>query len=455
MPSGNHSQPSFPAMGDYRRAPGSLAALREERSEERYPNSTAMAPYAPSPVSTSPSVEGFSAMAHPEPNQPQKPQSLHENSSHATEDDSEDGSWLCHCTPGCKTGAGPRKAISHFFGRNKACTLLIPNHVWVFFCRKHYQRTRYRNGGLYAKTQIKLVREQATRIHDWSQKNIAKGRPTYLKDWTFALRKREQERVDEALMAQGAPGNGAELDDTDTVADIPRWVINSLGVGKTSDQVFELINRFRDELEAGRIDDLPEVEFLPNIVGANRSQPGATARARGQIKRKASEAHDLSIEHNEGSTSGFKRARTFSGERETEPSLSLQTNTSFTLPSQSSYATARRRFDATNRPLPIQPRRRSPHTSEPRGGSLSEQRSSLYGQPMGPYVPSGPPRREFESASPYTSSSQQSTIGQSTRPLMAFNDHQRYSPYGFVDEGATPTHLNNFGGSSQHSQSDG
>ncbi|CAH0016044.1 unnamed protein product [Clonostachys rhizophaga] len=327
-------------MGDYRRAPGSLAALREERSEERYPNSTAMTPYAPSPVSTSPSVEGFSTMTHPDPNQPQKPQSLHENSSHASEDDSEDGSWLCHCTPGCKTGAGPRKAISHFFGRNKACTLLIPNNVWVFFCRKHYQRTRYRNGGLYAKTQIKLVREQATRIQNWSQKNIAKGRPTYLKDWTFALRKREQERVDEALMAQGAPGNGAELDDTDTVADIPRWVINNLGVGKTSDQVFELINRFRDELEAGRIDDLPEVEFLPNIVGGNRTAPGATARARNQAKRKASEAGDLSIGHNEGSTSAYKRARTFSGEREAEPPMSLQTNTSFILPSQSSLAVA-------------------------------------------------------------------------------------------------------------------
>ncbi|KAG5287199.1 ORP1, hypothetical pathogenicity factor [Histoplasma ohiense] len=37
-----------------------------------------------------------------------------------------------------------RKVISHIFGRNKKCTVNIPEHVWIYYCRKHYQRARYR-----------------------------------------------------------------------------------------------------------------------------------------------------------------------------------------------------------------------------------------------------------------------------------------------------------------------
>ncbi|PGH35313.1 hypothetical protein GX50_01893 [[Emmonsia] crescens] len=37
-----------------------------------------------------------------------------------------------------------RKVISHIFGRNKKCTVGIPQYVWIHYCRKHYQRARYR-----------------------------------------------------------------------------------------------------------------------------------------------------------------------------------------------------------------------------------------------------------------------------------------------------------------------
>ncbi|KKZ67347.1 hypothetical protein EMCG_06967 [[Emmonsia] crescens] len=37
-----------------------------------------------------------------------------------------------------------RKVISHIFGRNKKCTVGIPQYVWIYYCRKHYQRARYR-----------------------------------------------------------------------------------------------------------------------------------------------------------------------------------------------------------------------------------------------------------------------------------------------------------------------
>ncbi|KAF7174093.1 hypothetical protein CNMCM6106_008200 [Aspergillus hiratsukae] len=46
------------------------------------------------------------------------------------------------------SGGNPRKLISHIFGRNKTSTKLFPAHVWVHYCRKHYQRARYRSRAL-------------------------------------------------------------------------------------------------------------------------------------------------------------------------------------------------------------------------------------------------------------------------------------------------------------------
>ncbi|KAL3468570.1 hypothetical protein BJX64DRAFT_8441 [Aspergillus heterothallicus] len=39
-----------------------------------------------------------------------------------------------------------RKIVSHIFGRNKNATKKIPDEIWVRYCRKHYQRARYRAG---------------------------------------------------------------------------------------------------------------------------------------------------------------------------------------------------------------------------------------------------------------------------------------------------------------------
>lgn len=38
----------------------------------------------------------------------------------------------CMFVNDCQTGSQLRKAISHLFGRNKACTLRIPKQVWVY-----------------------------------------------------------------------------------------------------------------------------------------------------------------------------------------------------------------------------------------------------------------------------------------------------------------------------------
>lgn len=37
-----------------------------------------------------------------------------------------------------------REIVSNIFGRNKSSTKLFPEWVWVWYCRRHYQRARYR-----------------------------------------------------------------------------------------------------------------------------------------------------------------------------------------------------------------------------------------------------------------------------------------------------------------------
>lgn len=54
----------------------------------------------------------------------------------------------------------PRKAVSQFFGRNKACTQRMPKGVMVLVCRKHYQQGSYRqkNGHTNSRLQYSLIK---------------------------------------------------------------------------------------------------------------------------------------------------------------------------------------------------------------------------------------------------------------------------------------------------------
>ncbi|KFH40341.1 hypothetical protein ACRE_089990 [Hapsidospora chrysogenum ATCC 11550] len=199
------------------------------------------------------------------------------------------GDLKCMFTENCDTGAQLRKAISHFFGRNKSCTLKIPPHVWVHYCRKHYQRIRYRNAKDYGLIQIDLVRTQVEMLQEWSRRNQESGQGRYIKDWALALRKREQQRLEAAY------GPGAAL--AEASSSIPQWVYDSLGAGYTSGQILGMVDRFRAELVDKTLEDIPEIEFLPDIVGGDEESKDKNPKPRKQAKRKASQT-DL----NESST---------------------------------------------------------------------------------------------------------------------------------------------------------
>ncbi|KAM5352334.1 hypothetical protein ACJ41O_005057 [Fusarium nematophilum] len=166
------------------------------------------------------------------------------------------GGDICMQVENCTTGSVPRKVISHLFGRNKVCTRRIPERVWVCMCRKHYQRVRYRRGADFSVTQIGMVYEQIVRMIFWSRglenPNNVNQEAITVRSWTFSIRKRELRRLVDA--------NGRDL--------IPRWIIQSLGDGKTHDDILDIVERLHHEIQQGILKDVPPVEFLPEVVDA-------------------------------------------------------------------------------------------------------------------------------------------------------------------------------------------
>ncbi|KAF7533037.1 hypothetical protein G7Z17_g13573 [Cylindrodendrum hubeiense] len=166
------------------------------------------------------------------------------------------GGDICMQVENCNTGSVPRKVISHIFGRNKVCTRRIPERAWVCMCRKHYQRIRYRKGPEFSMTQIDLVYEQIARMIFWSQgletSSGVNVEGIFIRSWTFSIRKRELRRLVEM--------NGQDP--------LPRWIIQSLGEGKTHDDILNIVERLHHDIQQGILRDVPPVEFLPEVVDA-------------------------------------------------------------------------------------------------------------------------------------------------------------------------------------------
>lgn len=98
--------------------------------------------------------------------------------------------YQCEFIDPCKMTPSPdgmhhRKVVSHVFGRNKKSTKQFPEHVWVHYCRKHYQRARYR-ADQWPFTQCDLILESLRRMEEWGG----------VESFNLTLRRREQQRID-------------------------------------------------------------------------------------------------------------------------------------------------------------------------------------------------------------------------------------------------------------------
>lgn len=183
----------------------------------------------------------------------------------------------------CTTGSSLRKAISHIFGRNKLCTKAIPNHIWVHYCRKHYQRSRYRNATDYALRQVDLVLLQIQKVQDWSDGNVRSGRrgEGVLKHWTLQARKREAKRLQDAGNRKRAYHDDDDDDDTalSSGTAIPDWLQDKLNQDYGTTRMLEIVEEVKEHMNAGDITQIPDIEILPEILtDGNESRTKTTVR---------------------------------------------------------------------------------------------------------------------------------------------------------------------------------
>ncbi|KAI4139516.1 MAG: hypothetical protein L6R39_006252 [Caloplaca ligustica] len=166
----------------------------------------------------------------------------------------------------CTLGSGDhRKVVSHIFGRNKRCTHQIPDDCWIKYCRKHYQRQKYRCPADWFETQLTLVDEQIDKMEAWGG----------ITSWTIAIRKKEREILDT---------ENAHLAQHNRLPDGPhsreRFLLPYLGSNKTFDEIRELINVINRECDSTGNKTLPSFELLPAIDERRNPRPKRLAAAR-------------------------------------------------------------------------------------------------------------------------------------------------------------------------------
>ncbi|ELR07867.1 hypothetical protein VC83_09496 [Pseudogymnoascus destructans] len=179
----------------------------------------------------------------------------------------------CMFKEGCDTGSQPRKAVSHIFGRNKMCTRLIPEHVWVRYCRKHYQRSRYREPKNWPRCQCDLVQKQIQRLEEWSAENERREEGGVVRSWGLAVRKREQKRLDDLALSKARGGRGnpyvgnyEDVDPSAPATAVPLWLRSLCGKTYSTLDIRDIFNRVHQELLNSPSPVFPDIEILPHIT---------------------------------------------------------------------------------------------------------------------------------------------------------------------------------------------
>ena len=180
----------------------------------------------------------------------------------------------CMAVSTCLANSGDhRKVVSHIFGRNKACTLALPQDLWIFWCRKHYQRMKYRaeDNANWHLRQMDLVRDQLQIFEDWGE----------VRSWIIALRKAEHIALSkenkEAKMSKDGVTNTNKAN-----ACWERFLVPYLGANKTFADIWEVLDviqcKFEEEDYKKRdkkSKTFPGVEFLPTIHKAKEPKKPA------------------------------------------------------------------------------------------------------------------------------------------------------------------------------------
>ncbi|KAJ5909461.1 hypothetical protein N7504_004104 [Penicillium tannophilum] len=243
-------------------------------------------------------------------------------------DADEESSALCEFSHPCHMGPSPdgmhfRKVVSHFFGRNKASTKLFPDAVWVHYCRKHYQRARYR-ADQWPFTQCELLLESLSRMEQWNG----------VESFEITLRRREVLRVSEkehqSDTSQAGPSRagssrsgpskqkktsaraktkkpsttrgltmrGRRLPRAVT-APVPEWLRDCVGRGKSFQEIRDIVNMTYQYM----VDMREEEKAHEESLGISAGESSASAGKKSQWLPARSSSKDL--ERQQGSRARF------------------------------------------------------------------------------------------------------------------------------------------------------
>ncbi|GAQ07348.1 hypothetical protein ALT_4669 [Aspergillus lentulus] len=227
-------------------------------------------------------------------------------------------------------GSHPRKLISHIFGRNKTSTKLFPSSVWVHYCRKHYQRARYRSRA-WPFTQCELLLDSLARMEAWggveSFEVVLRRREVQRLSSSFAeqqasdkegVRVRKGRRGGASASASACASEGEEehADDEEESGDgkkrqrrkprikacpVPEWLRAETGPGKTFAEIRAIVERIREDLteqhrQAQKTKTknkeqvlFPDIEILPTFqewVLEQANEDGENRREMSRVSRK-------------------------------------------------------------------------------------------------------------------------------------------------------------------------
>ncbi|KAJ5753925.1 uncharacterized protein N7511_008078 [Penicillium nucicola] len=209
----------------------------------------------------------------------------------------------CEFSAPCRMGPSPdgmhwRKVVSHVFGRNKASTKLFPQDVWVHYCRKHYQRARYR-ADQWPFTQCDLLLESLNRMERWGG----------VENFQLILRRREQLRVESEPAVNGdephrgrTPRISASRKEARTPralvasqrsrkhptainAPVPLWLRGLVGKSKSFENIRELIEHVRSylgELRREEREDQMALTMSPSLSLSPRHAAGKARKRNGK-----------------------------------------------------------------------------------------------------------------------------------------------------------------------------
>ncbi|KAJ5161258.1 hypothetical protein N7492_006650 [Penicillium capsulatum] len=203
-----------------------------------------------------------------------KRRSTNKNISHGKPHEPKTDIRLCEFSDPCRMNPSPdgmhwRKVVSHIFGRNKASTKLFPDPVWVHYCRKHYQRARYR-ADQWPFTQCDLILESLYRMEQWGG----------VQSFELTLRRREQDR-DLAQPPTRYSGPTRYLQSgrrhpTAVTAPVPDWLRRELGKFKSFEEIRQIVDRVREYMLALRREKRAEQEGRLRVAESSRQDSGST-----------------------------------------------------------------------------------------------------------------------------------------------------------------------------------